>query len=250
MKELTIEEKAARYDETLAKAKRYYNEYKTRDNILYVEDMEDMFPELKESEDEGIRQKLLSLCYAWRNNERVKIPSKKEVEKTIAWLEKQGEQKSINYTDEEIVEAVKDTSVLDKVEPKFKEGDWVIDKQGITHQIANVVETVPIHTYGYDIVGGGYFNDNTEGVRLWTIQDAKDGDVLAYPDGSITLFNYLFENIYMAHVLWVDGHIELNNSCAIFNVHPATKEQRDLLFKKVKEAGYEWDVEKKKLRKC
>ena len=30
---------------------------------------------------------------------------------------------------------------------------------------------------------------------------------------------------------------------------PATKEQRDLLFQKMKEAGYEWDSEKKKLRK-
>lgn len=62
----------------------------------------------------------------------------------------------------------------DKVEPKFKVGDWVIDKQGIVHQIANVIENVTYHTYGYDIVGGGYFNENTEGIRLWTIQDAKD----------------------------------------------------------------------------
>ena len=35
------------------------------------------------------------------------------------------EQKPINDTDEEIVNAVKDTSVLDLVEPKFKVGDFV-----------------------------------------------------------------------------------------------------------------------------
>ena len=29
---------------------------------------------------------------------------------------------------------------------------------------------------------------------------------------------------------------------------PATKEQRDLLFQKMKEAGYEWDAEKKELK--
>ena len=33
------------------------------------------------------------------------------------------------------------------------------------------------------------------------------------------------------------------------NLHPATKEQRNLLFQKMKDAGYEWDVEKKELKK-
>ena len=32
------------------------------------------------------------------------------------------------------------------------------------------------------------------------------------------------------------------------DVKPATKEQRDLLFSKMKEAGYEWDSEKKELK--
>ena len=32
-------------------------------------------------------------------------------------------------------------------------------------------------------------------------------------------------------------------------VNPATKEQRELLFAKMKEAGYEWDAEKKELKK-
>ena len=32
-------------------------------------------------------------------------------------------------------------------------------------------------------------------------------------------------------------------------LHPATKEQRDLLFQKMKESGYEWDAEKKELKK-
>lgn len=31
-------------------------------------------------------------------------------------------------------------------------------------------------------------------------------------------------------------------------VTPATKEQRDLLFRKMKEAGYEWDAEKKEVK--
>jgi hypothetical protein len=30
---------------------------------------------------------------------------------------------------------------------------------------------------------------------------------------------------------------------------PATKEQRDILFSKMKEAGYEWNAKKKELKK-
>ena len=91
---MNIEEKAKRYDEALGKARRYYDEYKTRDNILYVEDMEEMFPELKESEEERIRKVLingfnkLDKSAVWYNgitNGQI-----------LAWLEKQGEQKSID----------------------------------------------------------------------------------------------------------------------------------------------------------
>jgi hypothetical protein len=45
-------------------------------------------------------------------------------------------------------------------------------------------------------------------------------------------------------------HIDINSYIASgSNIYPATKEQRDLLFKKMKEAGYEWDAEKKELKK-
>ena len=36
---------------------------------------------------------------------------------------------------------------------------------------------------------------------------------------------------------------------SIIHYSPATKEQRDLLFQKMREAGYEWNEEKKELRK-
>ena len=32
------------------------------------------------------------------------------------------------------------------------------------------------------------------------------------------------------------------------DIHPATTEQRNILFQKMKEAGYEWDTDKKKLK--
>ena len=40
------------------------------------------------------------------------------------------------------------------------------------------------------------------------------------------------------------GYIEENKNI----IYPATKEQRDLLFQKMKEAGYKWDFMKKELK--
>jgi hypothetical protein len=90
--------------------------------------------------------------------------------------------------------------------------------------------------------------------HLWTIQDAKDGDVLSWDDSKCIA---LFKNIYDEEsfnsyglVGHCTGTFELRQSYHdIEGAHPATKEQRDLLFQKMKEAGYEWDAELKQLKK-
>ena len=157
---------------------------------------------------------------------------------------------------DEIIEKMSEQKPADKVEPKFKVGDWVIDKQGLVHQIANVIENVTCHTYAYDIVGGGYFNDNTEGVRLWTIKDAKDGDVIA--DGNLPFifkkidankYSYAYCGISVDDGFKIKSDGESGEWTWMQDIKPATKEQRNLLFKKMHEAGYEWDAEKKELKK-
>ena len=95
MKELSIEEKAKRFDESLEKARRYYDEYKTRDNILYVEDMEDMFPELKDSEDERMRAMAIKAVHAPEAQSCIKSWGINP-DDVIAWLEKQSEQPKKN----------------------------------------------------------------------------------------------------------------------------------------------------------
>lgn len=86
----TIEEKARAYDEVLNKLRHFIA--KGVDPLITRADVQDFFSELAESEDEKVRQKILFLFYSWHNNEQVNIPNKKEVEKAISWLEKQGEQ--------------------------------------------------------------------------------------------------------------------------------------------------------------
>jgi hypothetical protein len=290
MKELSIEEKAKAYDEAIEKLRDFYRDYDTVSHLIDVkEELENIFPELKLKDSEKIRKEIVSAiniyCSEYHRGTKVRNDM-------LAWVEKQGEQKPADkiqlgkkykciasprysafvkgeiYKPEDkflcslmnfcsdCFEPIEDgeQKPADKVKPKFKVGDWVIDKQDIVHQIANVIENVTYHTYGYDIVGGGYFNDNTEGVRLWTIQDAKDGDVL-YMDNGLSTCTFIYKSIdnviiqkyasYNKFGFEGTTYLVLNDGY----VCPATKEQRDLLFQKMKDAGYEWDAEKKEVKK-
>lgn len=141
-----------------------------------------------------------------------------------------------------------ETKGLKKV-PKFHEGEWVVcDVTGSTCQIKGCVENISNHKFGY-FVDSGYINsDVAKHYHLWTIQDAKDGDVLASKDGGdILIFRNLYTNISFSSYYNITRKGELGWSNSRFI--PATKKQRDLLFQKLKEEGYEWDAEKKELKK-
>lgn len=138
-----------------------------------------------------------------------------------------------------------------KVEPKFKVGDWLVDEKGVVKQILSYKKGIYKHTYGYSSC---IFEDKW---RMWDItKDAKDGDVLAYNDSKNNVWVCIFkkytnERVYDYCTLdkesfWEHGNW---NYLASFSYTPATKEQRDLLFQKMKEAGYEWDANKRELKK-
>lgn len=88
--------------------------------------------------------------------------------------------------------------------------------------------------------------------HLWTIQDAKDGDVLAAKD-----IVFMFKHMDKTGLSLCKSYCEvIGNSklglgfdFSINSVHPATEEQYNLLFQKMHEAGYEWDTDKKELKK-
>ena len=87
---MTQEEKAKAYDRALEIAKAWY---KLDNNDLSNDDLETLFPELKESEDERIRKELI----VWlKNSEGQTLPIDR-YNAALAWLEKQGEQKA-SYT--------------------------------------------------------------------------------------------------------------------------------------------------------
>lgn len=129
---------------------------------------------------------------------------------------------------------------LNGLKPKFKVGDWLQYRLAEPFLVDEITEQ-------------GYINGNSclpfeweNEIHLWSIQDAKDGDVLMsrapfiygeqLPYGGLSWYNKKF--IKASNYVYKDAP-----------VHPATKEQCELLFAKMKEAGYEWDADKKELKK-
>lgn len=219
MKELTIEQKAKRYDEAKARMSIAYNS-----NRCTIGFMNEIFPELKESEDERIRKELLNYLYDIHDDDE-------ERARWIAWLEKQSEQKS-----------------NDKIE--FKIGDLITN--GIL--VGKIDE---IHEWGYHAYFGDHYADvpDAENWHKWTIQDAKDGDVLSYRNGQ-WIFIYkekIDDSSFYYHALYstIQGLTITNVGFTLLNdaITPATKEQRDTLMKVIDDAGYTFDFENKKLLK-
>lgn len=88
MKELSIEEKAKAYDEALARANEMIKSMTNIGGVAKVDDIQHIFPELKESEDERIRGNIIATIHLYYGE-----PLEDEAKEMIAWLEKQGEQK-------------------------------------------------------------------------------------------------------------------------------------------------------------
>lgn len=154
-----------------------------------------------------------------------------------------------------------------KPEPKFKVGDWLCANE--LNDYANLIKIVKI----VDVFGKKRYKisidydsdlDLTEfdfidkHYHLWTIQDAKDGDVLVHSSFMFDDFIFIYNNtsILQAYCYYSNERnrfiIEDSGHHCPWNmqeVTPATKEQRDLLFRKIKEAGYKWNAETKTLEK-
>lgn len=260
MKELSIEEKAKAYDEAIKRLEDIKNG-KCQKTFVFTEGLFDyIFPELKEGDGEK-----------WIPKEIAKYLKEKGDFRScwLAWLEKQCEQKI--KTPEESLGIDSDTynkivdeciygeqKTTDNVEPKFHKGEWIIHLG--TENIYQVVARIDNQ---YQLKYGDNYTIQKCAVvdicaRLWDIaKDAKDGDVL-FTSSTASHETFIFKNIdekgnakcyfaYDSEDGFREGKYHFIGRAT--KCKPATKEQRDLLFQKMHEAGYEWDADKKELRK-
>ena len=174
----------------------------------------------------------------------------------IDWLEKQGEKPQGKSALEAINEEVVDNA--NKVEPKFGVGDFIAD-----HYCRGKIVKITDDSYLLD-TGQGIPFSCEHNTHLWTIKDAKNGDVVVdKSDGTIGIFQSIGHHpdggscndssYCFLHCRYDDGFFyadfEHGNTINSDDLIPATKEQRDLLFTKMKEAGYKWDENEKELKK-
>lgn len=218
---------------------------KCRENPLYFIDkyvkLENKQPVWSE-EDEQSKNWILE--YLYDGLRRTDEQFKDEFKAAIDWLDKLGEQKSI-----------------DNVEPKFHEGDWIINQEGKCYRIKSIYNVDD----GYYIATDKDGEDNricfgiaNEYFHLWTVKDAKCGDVLissSYKQPFVYNGNYTCDSLggyfglsHQCELLIGDSNDNHdNNWTKLKGVQPATKEQCNMLFKKLHDSDYKWDSEKKEL---
>lgn len=161
----------------------------------------------------------------------------------------------------------------DKTETRFKVGDWVVF---VKSKSIYQVEKKENYKYTLRHISGNLLYlpfSNEKLIREWTINDAKDGDVLAlswwedknlwekiiifkkyhnegvkglYSMPCVEGYGKTFKN---GKIAFLDEEVPYYSKTWTCNLHPATKEQRNLLFQKMKDAGYEWDGENKDFKK-
>ena len=156
----------------------------------------------------------------------------------------------------------------DTIEPRFKVGDWVVNKFGDSWHIDSFDKK------NYQVSDGkGNYNyfpiSKQDEMHIWTIQDAKDGDMLSFyteyrgnkmlqvgiikkyvgKRGGCSNTFKMYVGVNWDNNLQIGKYMgcSLNIECS--DIHPATKEQHDFLFKKLKESGYKWDAGTKTLEK-
>ena len=252
MKELTIEQKAKAYDRALEIAKAWC---KLDNNDLSNDDLKTIFPELKkskESEYDEIRKELLEIFKENKGSIYISLtPQKKSF--LISLLEKKGGQNDSDVKDYNSIDP-HFGKPNDKVEPKFKVGDWVVWDNKISCHIDNIYQGKESLMYtitddhnmtrSYSVKG---FDNNA---HLWTINDARDGDVLVDKWGNIGIYQG-DTNAITWHSCCYCGVNKMfyDGGRHEFPCYPATKEQRDTLMKAMADAGWEFDFEKKELKK-
>ncbi len=181
------------------------------------------------------------------------------------YLEKQSEQKPVvDFKAKDWYVSKVDGQIHDitynpanKVEPKFKVGDLIID----INDIGNITIEKIIGFYGNKvrtIDTGGFYSQYPQSelkhYHLWTIKDAKNGDVLISQYGKPFIYNGNYDSLNIGAYCGItcdDNFKVAEEKChwtENVNIEPSTKEQSDLLFTKMNEAGYEWDAEKKELK--
>ena len=271
-----------KYKELEGKIKKAYL-YAQTDSTKAV--LEDILPELKDN-DERIRKELIRFI-------QMEVEDEIVGNKWLAWLEKKESVEEIvarckdswynegkiagmaeGLTDDEkyqqgwhdaIEKKEERFDNANKVEPKFKVGDWLCENEPNNYarfiQILEIVNVLGKERYR---ISRDFHNDEDivefdfaeKYYHKFGIADAKDGDVLYSLDSKQP---FIFKHrktheqaeVYCGINIYGKFFVGNTKDCIITTDKyiPATKEQRDKLLKAMADKGWQFDFEKKELKK-
>ena len=145
--------------------------------------------------------------------------------------------------------------------PKFKVGDWIVNNEDKSvGQITQIVYSkMNTDLYGYNHTNGYFSNDFENDYHSWSIEDAKDGDIIMCDNGWTCIFKDLnlktntFSSYCFMSTCFGLEFMPFGSECHTLDsringeITLATEQQRNLFFKKMKDNGYEWNSDKKEL---
>lgn len=139
-----------------------------------------------------------------------------------------------------------ESPIINKSVRKFKPGDFIIQQitnGTFTGQIVSIDTAYRVDGFDGSLYKMDFYEEPT--IRLWTIDDAKPGDILA-SENSI----FIFAEEYMAgkpraYCGIMNGYfLESSEGCwTNEKCYPANKEQRKQLEKEMLSKGFEWNAE-------
>ena len=136
---MTQEEKAKAYDEAIGKAAALYKASEPMSGCNVI--LETLFPELKESEDEKIREELIEYIRKTTCVNFIGKCSKKEAEKFIAWIEKQ---EGCEYIKKDWLEHIKQSWYKEGfIDGKYSGGtskEWTISDAATLKELIDFLE--------------------------------------------------------------------------------------------------------------
>lgn len=160
------------------------------------------------------------------------------------------------------IEEQDEQNVPNVFNPKFKVGDWITNDKGHSYLIAAIDSDdnrylFEIGGYTHEQLNWEYIENADNHYHLWSIKDAKDGDVLVSVSNKPFIYNGRFNSISVGGYCGmnvINDFIVSTNYKGIrwtdnADITPATKEQRDALIKAMLDKEYFFDFNTKQLKK-
>lgn len=150
MKELSIEEKAKRYDEAIEKFEVILNLNTVKESgTIFADDVRKILPELKESEDEKTIKFIANELACIRATDEKGTCRYEELTKAIAWLEKQGEkEREIKFVTDDAYQRGYDEGV--RITLKKQSEKKTAD---LENSLCNIQDSYSDTSYEYRVLG-------------------------------------------------------------------------------------------------